>query len=116
MAIEETHQSAGPLTRQEAQPPLETVRKFVAGHVADTESLDEVRQNLAYIARTSTRMHRRVLAALESVLAGTWPPDTLARLVAADGNWVLDDYSDDEAAAFLRGLARMLTEVIDAAE
>jgi hypothetical protein len=104
------------LARQEAQPPLETVREFLLGHVADAESLDEVRERLRRIARQSTRMHRRVLAALKSVLATSWPPDTLARLVGWDGNWVLDDPSDAGAAQFLNDLARMLYEVIDGAE
>ncbi|NMO50898.1 hypothetical protein HH310_06785 [Actinoplanes sp. TBRC 11911] len=47
------------------------------------------------------------------MLAASWPPDTLARLVGWDGNWVLADPSDAGAAQFLSDLARMLREVID---
>jgi hypothetical protein len=67
------------LARQEALPPLETVREFLLGHVADAESLDEVRARLRRIAQHSTRMHRRVLAGLEAVLAISWPSETLVR-------------------------------------
>jgi len=102
--------------KQEAQSPLETVREFLLGHVADAESLDEVSARLGRTAQHSTRMHRRVLGALESVLEVSWPPDVLARLVGWDGNWVLDDPSDARAAQFLRDLAQMLREVIDGAE
>jgi hypothetical protein len=104
------------LAERDAQPPLGTVREFLLGHVADAESLDEVRARLRRIAQHSTRMHRRVLGAIESVLAASWPPDALARLVGWDGNWVLDDPSDAGAARFLRDLAQLLREVIDGAE
>jgi hypothetical protein len=104
------------IAEQAAQPPLETVREFLYGNVTDAETLDEVRQQLRRLARSTTRMHRRVLPAFESVLATSWPPNTLSRLVGWDGNWVLDDPSDAGAAEFLRGLADMLREVIDEVE
>jgi hypothetical protein len=103
------------LAELNAQPPLETVREFLGGHVADAQNLDEIRARLVRIAEYSTLLHRRVLGALEAVLATSWPQDTLARLVGWDGNWVLDDPSDAGAAQFLRDLAQMLREVIDAA-
>jgi len=104
------------LAREAAQPPLETVRDFLMGHVADAESLDEVRARLRRIALHSTHLHRRVLDALEAVTSGSWPPNTMARLVGWDANWVLDDPSDAGAADFLRELAGMLRGVIDEAE
>jgi hypothetical protein len=104
------------LAEQQARPPLETVREFLLGHIADAESMDEVRARLRRIAQHSTRMHRRVLGAVESVLGTSWPPETLARLVGWDGNWVLDEPSDTGAAHFLRDLAQMLREVISEAE
>jgi len=104
------------LARQEERPPLETVREFLLGYVADAENLDESGSRLRRIAQTSTRMHSRVLAAIESVLATSEPDGTLARLVGWDGNWVLDDPSDAGAAEFLRGLADMLRSVLDEAE
>jgi hypothetical protein len=104
------------LVSQEALPPIETVREFLLGHVADAESLVEVRARLQRIAQHSTRMHRRVLDALELVSASSWPTGTMGRLVGWDGNWVLDDPSDAGAARFLSDLARILREVIDEAE
>jgi hypothetical protein len=104
------------LAEQQSQPPLETVREFLLGHVADAESLDEVRARLQRIAQHSTHLHRRVLGALEVLLADSGPPGTLARLVGWDGNWVLDDPSDAGAAQFLRDLAQLLRAVIDGAE
>ena len=103
------------LAKEAAQPPLETVREFLLGHIADAESLDEVRARLRRIAQHNTRMHRRVLEALEAVIGESWPPNTMARLVGWDGNWVLDDPSDAGAVDFLRSLAGMLREVIDEA-
>lgn len=104
------------LAKEAAQPPLETAREFLLGHLADAESLDEVRARLKRIAQHSTRMHRHVLGALEAVIAQPWPPNTMARLVGWDGNWVLDDPSDAGATDFLRELAHMLREVINEAE
>ena len=98
-------------------PPLETVRRFLGGYVADAESLDEIRADLELLARTSTRSIRRNAAAIETLLAEPpTPPGTLARLVAWDGNWVLENPSDTGAAAFLGDLARLLRAVIDEAE
>ncbi|WP_433302081.1 hypothetical protein ACQP2F_08020 [Actinoplanes sp. CA-030573] len=104
------------MAEQAAQPPIDTVREFLHGNVADAESLDEVRAHLRRLARSTTRMHHRVLTALETVLATSWPAGTLAQLVGWDGNWVLDDPSDVGAAVFLRGLADMLREVIGEVE
>ncbi|MBM2621821.1 hypothetical protein JIG36_40585 [Actinoplanes sp. LDG1-06] len=95
---------------------METVREFLLGYLADGGSLNEVRSQLRGIARHSTRLHRRTLSALESVLATSWPPETLARLVGWDANWVLDDPSDAGAAEFLRGVAHMLRDVISDAD
>ncbi|GAA0489180.1 hypothetical protein Ade02nite_73350 [Paractinoplanes deccanensis] len=103
------------LAQQGERPPLEVVREFLLGYVADAESLHEVETRLRRIAGTSTRMHRRVLGALESVLATELREGTAAQLVGWDGNWVLDDPSDAGAAEFLRGLAGMLRSVIDQA-
>ncbi|MCY1141867.1 hypothetical protein OWR29_28050 [Actinoplanes sp. Pm04-4] len=103
------------LAAQEAQPPLETAREFLAGHLSDADSLAAVRARLQRIAQHNTRLHRRVLGALEAVLATSYPPDTLARLVGWDANWVLDDPTDAGAAQFLRDLAQLLRDVINEA-
>jgi hypothetical protein len=97
--------------------PLETVRRFLGGYVADAESLDEIRADLEQLAQTSTGSIRRNAAAIETLLAEPpSPPGTLARLVGSEGNWVLEDPSDAGAAAFLRDLARLLRTAIDEAE
>jgi hypothetical protein len=104
------------MAKLEARPPLETVREFLLGHVADAETFGEIRARLERIARRSTSMHRRTLHAFEIVLGTDWPPGTLAQLVGWDGNWSLDDPTDAGAAQFLRDLAQMLREVIEQAD
>jgi hypothetical protein len=99
-----------------ALSPLDRVREFLGSFVQDADGLDEVRADLRRTAHFNTTRHRGDLVALEAVVAGQYPPDTLARLVGWDGNWVLDDPSDAGAAQFLRDLAQMLREVIDEAE
>ena len=42
-------------------------------------------------------------------------PGALSRLAAWDGNWVLDDPSYAGALVFLREVAQMLREVVEAA-
>jgi hypothetical protein len=101
----------------DAMSPLETVRDFLRGNLADAESLNEVRADLDQVAQVTTRGIRRDLAALDAVLAEPpTSPGVLARLVGWDGNWVLADPSDAGAAQFLRELAQLLREVIDRAD
>lgn len=99
----------------DARSPEETVREFVGAYLADADSLDEVRADLLRLARSNTRSLHRNLAGLDAYLAAQHPEGALARLVAWDGNWVLDDPSDAGAAAFLRELAAMLRAVLAAA-
>ncbi|XVU28024.1 hypothetical protein ACQPZJ_13535 [Actinoplanes sp. CA-054009] len=92
---------------------IEVVRGFLGFKVADAESLDEIRADLRQTAGVSTRKLRRELAAFEAVLAD--PPaevGALARMVAWEGNWVLDDPSDAGAARFLGELAQMVRDVL----
>lgn len=100
-----------------AQPALDTARDFLGGFVSDAGSLEEVRSDLAQLAQTNTRAHRRYLTALETVLAEPQPPGTLLQLVAGYGNWSLDhDPTDSGAAVFLADLVTMLRSIIDEAE
>jgi hypothetical protein len=100
----------------DGMPPLETVRRFLGGYVADADSLDEIRVDLGQLARVNTGSIRRNAAAIEALLAQPpSPPGTLARLVGSEGNWVLEDPSDAGAAAFLHDLARLLRAVATAA-
>ena len=104
------------MREQNAAPAIDVVRDFLGFKVADAESLDEIRADLRQTAQVSTRKLRRELAALDAVLADPPPvPGALARMVAWEGNWVLDDPSDAGAARFLGDLAQMLREVLDEA-
>jgi hypothetical protein len=80
-------------------PPLEQVRTFLRGHVADAESLDEVRADLASLAEVNAGTVRRIAEAITALLADPPPAGVLATLVAWDGNWVLEDDTSDALAA-----------------
>jgi hypothetical protein len=98
-----------------AEPPFETVRLFLGTELADA-SFAEARQRFEQKAQYNIRSTQRDLWALEQVIADPpGEPGALSRLVAWDANWVLDDPSDAGALAFLREVAQMLREVIDAA-
>ena len=102
------------ITELESRPTAVKVRDFLGGHIADAVNLNEVRADLREIAMSGTYGLERDLRAMEEFLAESHPPGLLSQIVAWDANWVLDDESDDEAAAaFLRGLADMLREVIE---
>lgn len=102
------------MREQNSQPAIDVVRNFLGFKVADAESLEEIRSDLQQTAQYSTRKLKQELAALESVLADPPPePGALARLVAWDGNWVLNDPSDAAAATFLRELTQILREVLN---
>jgi hypothetical protein len=104
------------MREQNAKPAIEVVRDFLGFKVADAESLDEIRDGLRQTARVSTRKLRRELAAFEAVLADPpKEPGALARMVAWEGNWVLDDPSDAGAARFLGDLAQTLRDVLNEA-
>jgi hypothetical protein len=105
------------MAQLDAMSPLESIREFLGGYVADAESLDEIRTDLRRLARSTTRSVYRYSAAFQAFLANPpAEPGTLARLVAWEGNWVLDDPTDAGAAAFLRSLADLLRGVIDETE
>jgi hypothetical protein len=100
----------------ERRPLLEKVRDFLGGMIGDMGSVDEVRSLLETVAASGTFGLKRDLRALDELLASPQPPDVLSELVAWEANWVLDDPSDEGAAAFLRESADMLREVIDVAD
>ncbi|HEX5204432.1 MAG TPA: hypothetical protein VFW27_31290 [Actinoplanes sp.] len=99
-----------------AEPPLDTVREFLATEIADADGLAEARSSLTRLASVNIRSHQRDLWALEQVIADPpAQPGALTHLVAWDANWVLDDPSDESSLQFLRAVAQMLREVIEAA-
>jgi hypothetical protein len=104
------------MREQNAEPAIDVVRDFLGFKVADAEDLNEIRADLRQSALLSTRKLRRELAAFDAVLADPpTAPGALARMVAWEGNWVLDDPSDAGAARFLAELAQMLRDVLDEA-
>jgi hypothetical protein len=100
----------------ERRPIPQKVRDFLRGHVTDMESFDEIRADLRLVAASTTFGLKRDMRALDEFLAEPQPPGLLARLVAWDANWPLDDPSDGAAAAFLRQIADVLREVLAEAE
>jgi hypothetical protein len=93
-------------------PPLEQVRRFVHFNFSDADGLDEVRADLARQAAVNPDPLLRALGAIEAVLGDPPPEGELARLVAWDGNWVLDDPSDAGAACWLREVAELVRGVL----
>jgi hypothetical protein len=92
--------------------PLEATRSFLRSYCADADSLEELREDLVRMTSLNAATLRGYLEALEAVLSDTLPEGTLARLVGWDANWVLDDPSDVGARAWLRGIAKMIEEVL----
>lgn len=96
-----------------AKDALEATRSFVHGYWADTDGLEQVRSELANVARRNPHQLEQSLAALQVVLQENYPDGTLARLVAWDANWPLEDPSDNGAKAFLTQVAGIVRDVID---
>lgn len=95
--------------------PVETTRKFLAFHVSDAESLDEVRDDAARSAAVNPRPIRAALQAIEALIAEPPRDGTLSWLVEVDGNWVLDDPSDSGAIVFLYEITVALRDALDRA-
>lgn len=92
---------------------IDQVREFLRSYVADCDSLDELREDLAQTAQMNRETVQRKAEAIEAMLAATQPPGTLSWMVAADGNWVLDDDTSDAAAeAWLRDVATLIRSVL----
>ena len=96
--------------------PLDRVRQFLLGRVNDEESLDEIRMHLRKVAPSVTHWLKLDLRDLDALLAQPQEPGLLARLVAFDANWGLDDPSDSAAKEFLQTIANLLRDVITEAE
>jgi len=100
----------------DARSPMRTVQDFVGRYLPDADGIDEVRAELRYAAQFNVALLRQDLGALEAVLADRPAPGVLARLVGWEGNWVLDDPSDEGAARFLGELAQLVRAVVEQAE
>lgn len=68
---------------------------------------------MARLAQVNRRTVERKAEAIEALLATPQPEGTLSWMVAADGNWVLDDETSDAAAeAWLRDIAALIWSVL----
>jgi hypothetical protein len=104
------------ITERTSLPPIEKVRAFLHGYVADADGFDEIRDELRTTARANTIFLEQYLQALEVVLAEPQPPGTLLRLVEGDANHGIDDQTEAGAAAYLHELVRLLRTVINEAK
>ncbi|SBT49343.1 hypothetical protein [Micromonospora auratinigra] len=95
-----------------ARTPLEAVTDLASAYLADADGFDEVLDHIRRKATYNVRNVQREIASIEQVLAEPQPPGALARLVAWNGNWVLDDPSDAGAADFLASLAGHMRAVV----
>lgn len=102
---------------QPAPPPLDQVRDFLRGYVADADGFDDLRTEMVRMTEVNRATVGRYAEAIEALLADPPPPGTLAPLVAMDGNWVLDDDTSDTAAAsWLAEVAAMIRGVLAGTE
>ena len=113
----ESHDLPDPLrariAKQESRPAMDRVRHFLHYYVADSDGTDEVYAEIRRTMLTDASSVRQDLEAVETVLEDEHVPGALLRLVEGDGNRGLDNPTDDEAAAFLHGLAQLLRSALD---
>lgn len=92
--------------------PLEATRHFLQTYCYDAMSLDEVRSLLMKRARVNTRPITDGLRGIEDLLLEEHSEGTLAKLVAMDGNRMLNDSSDIGARTWLEDIASIIREVL----
>jgi hypothetical protein len=95
-------------------PPLDTLKSILRFKLASMGSLEELRDDLLAQVEVNDRPVYRELRALQHVLAMAAAPEPLAPLVAWDGNWVLDDESEDGARTFLHSVLAIYASVVNA--
>lgn len=94
--------------------PLEQVRSFLRNYVDDVESLDELRAELTATAEVNISAVQQELQAFNELLASPPAGGVLARMVAWDANWGLDDDTSDAAATqWLRKVADIIRHVLN---
>jgi hypothetical protein len=93
-------------------PPLEATRAFLRSYVADADGLKEIHEDIARMVEINPRTLVNAISGIEALLADPPASGTLARLVAWDGNYVLDDPSDESAGAWLLELAAYIRGVL----
>ena len=88
--------------------PLEEARKYAHFKVADTETLEEVRDHIAHGLPKGLAIHERGLLAIEQIAHEEVPAGTLVQVVGWDVGWVLDEETDDEARTWLLEFAEFV--------
>ncbi len=86
------------------------VRRFLHFSVGDADGLDEVRDEVARRAAWDPEPVRRVLSAMEALIADPPADGTFAWLIAFDANTSLDDPSDSGAIEYLYEIAEAVRE------
>ncbi|GAA2567428.1 hypothetical protein GCM10010435_46360 [Winogradskya consettensis] len=104
------------MAERDARSSMKVLQDFVARYLPEADGVEEMRADFLYTAGYNVSSLRQDLKAIEAVLAERPAAGVLSRLVAWEGNWVLDDPSDEGAARFLGELAQVLREVIGRAE
>jgi hypothetical protein len=99
-----------------AASPRQTVARFLRSYCSGADGLDEVRADVSRTVASHPEPVRRYLGALDALLAEPPSAGSLARLVALDANWALDDPSDAGARAWLEALAALIRGALDEPE
>lgn len=74
--------------------------------------MEDALSHMQRMARVNTNTLYNGLRGIEGLLTEEYAPGTIARLVAVDANYVLDDLSDDGARVWLRQVADMIRSVL----
>jgi hypothetical protein len=93
-------------------PPLEATRAFLESFCNDSDTIDEVRDEVARAAAYNPRPIQAALHAIEAVIADPPRDGTLSYMVAVDANRSLDDPSDTGALEYLRQIAGILRDLL----
>ena len=105
------------LVEEESTKPMDTVVWEVLWNRVSQATLDELKANLSsYSGRGRGPLFcvTNERDALREFLASEHEPDKLMRMVAYDGNMVLEDNTDAGARVFLQSLLDVYDEVLSA--
>ena len=98
--------------KQNAMTSLEVTVKFLRSFFYGAAELDEAHQRITELAFQSPQTFLRYLLGIEKLLTDPPKDSTLAKIVAWDANWVLEDPSDEGAERWLQEQAQMLRDVL----
>ena len=90
-------------------PPLDIVRRFLHYYVHDSD-WELLERDVRGMLHVNPKVIVEAVIAIEHVIATPQPPGSLSRLVAYEGNWMLDDESDTAAMAWFRELVSRLRD------